>query len=149
MRFFLSLFIVFAVASCSNDDSRENTIIDTPDINGNWKPVRYEYKGKTYLLDECDKKGQILVNTDFSGVFERYGISASGGCNLYDSFSGTWNYNNMDNSLVLTYNENGSSKTLKKQVQNISNTELSITDSSKNLDNIPGNDEAILVFAKQ
>jgi hypothetical protein len=151
MRLFINLFILIAVvASCSNDDDREDTIIEAPNISGVWKPARYEYKGKTYSLSDCEKKGQILVNTNFSGVYERYGISGSGtDCSLYDSFSGNWNYDNMNKVLTLSYNENGIIKTLKKQVEDFSGTELKITDASKDLDNIPGNDEASLVFTKQ
>ncbi|MDQ0592812.1 hypothetical protein QFZ37_001181 [Chryseobacterium ginsenosidimutans] len=151
MRLFINLFIVIAiVASCSNDDNREDTVIQTPDINGVWKPARYEYKGKTYTVSDCEKKGQILVNTNFSGVYERYGISSSGtDCNLYDSFSGNWSYDNMSKVLTLNYIENGVAKTLKKQIEDFSSTELKITDNSKNLDNIPGNDEASLIFTKQ
>lgn len=151
MRLFISLFVLMtALISCSNDDSREDTVIETPNINGVWKPSRYEYKGKTYPLSECEKKGQILVNTNFSGVYERYGASTSGtDCSLYDSFSGNWTYDKMDKVLRLTYNESGTVKTLKKQIEDFSSTELKITDSSKDLDNVPGNDEASLVFTKQ
>ncbi|MFC3159369.1 Lipocalin-like domain-containing protein [Chryseobacterium arachidis] len=151
MRLFINLFILMAtVISCSNDDNREDTIIETPNLNGTWKPVRYEYKGKTYPLSECEKKGQILVNTNSSGVYERYGASSSGtDCNLYDSFSGSWNYDAMNRTLTLSYNENGTPKTLQKQIEDFSSTELKVTDTSKDLDNVPGNDEASLVFAKQ
>jgi hypothetical protein len=137
------------IVSCSNDDAREDTFIETPNINGTWKPVRYEYKGKTYLLTDCEKKSQILVNTNFSGIYERYSENTSGSCNLFDSFSGSWTYDNMNKVLTLTYNENGVVKTLKKQVEDFSSTELKITDSSKDLDNVPGNDEASLIFIKQ
>ncbi len=149
MRLFISLLILITVISCSNDETMENTVIEKPDINGTWKPVRYEYKGKTYLLTDCEKKGQILVNTNFAGVYERYGENTSGDCKLYDSFSGNWTYDNMSKILTLSYNENGNVKTLKKEVQDFSPTELKITDTSKDLDNIPGNDEASLVFIKQ
>ena len=149
MRLFISLFILMTmVVSCSNDDSREDTIIKTPDITGTWKPERYEYKGKTYLLTDCEKKGQILVNTNLAGVYERYGDN-TGNCNLYDSFSGNWTYDNMTKVLTLTYNENGTVKMLKKEVEDFSSLELKITDSSKDLDDVPGNDEASLVFIKQ
>jgi Lipocalin-like domain len=150
MRLFISLFILMiSFTSCSNDDSREDTIIEKPDINGVWKPERYEYKGKTYPLTDCEKKGQILVNTNFAGVYERYGENTSGSCNLFDSFSGNWKYDSMSKVLTLTYNENGVAKTLQKQIEDFSSTELKITDTSKDLDNVSGNDEAILVFIKQ
>jgi hypothetical protein len=151
MKNLISLFIlIFITASCSNDESRENTVIETPNVVGTWKPVRYEYKGKVYILDECEKKGQININDNFSGVYERYGIASSGtDCNLYDSFSGNWGYDNINKTLTLTYTENGIVKTLKKIVESFSNTELKIVDSSKDLDNIPGNDEAALIFIRQ
>lgn len=140
------------VLSCSNDNSREDTIVTIPDINGVWKPLRYEFKGKTYPLNDCEKKGQILINANLSGVYERFGISDSDSdsdCNLYDSFSGNWNYDNINKVLTLTYNENGIAKTLKKQIEDFSSTELKITDSSKDLDNVAGNDEASLIYIKQ
>jgi len=151
MKNLISLFIlIFIVTSCSNDDSRGDSVIETPNVIGTWKPVRYEYKGKGYILNECEKKGQIHINNNFSGVYERYGIASSGtDCNLYDSFSGSWSYDNMNKILTLTYTENGTVKTLKKVIENFSDTELKITDSSKDLDNIPGNDEAALVFIRQ
>lgn len=150
MRLFISLFVIMTIVfSCSNDDNREDTILETPDINGVWKPTRYEYKGKTYPLTDCEKKGQILVNTNFAGIYERYGENTSGNCNLFDSFSGNWTYDKMNKILTLTYNENGTAKTLKKQIEDFSSTELKITDTSKDLDNVPGNDEASLVFTKQ
>jgi hypothetical protein len=151
MKNLISLCIlIFIVTSCSNDDSRGDSVIESPNVVGTWKPVRYEYKGKVYILNECEKKGQIHINSNFSGVYERYGIASSGtDCNLYDSFSGNWSYDNMNKILALTYTENGTVKTLKKVIENFSDTELKITDSSKDLDNIPGNDEAALVFIRQ
>jgi hypothetical protein len=151
MKNLISLFIlIFIVTSCSNDDNRGDSVIESPNVVGTWKPVRYEYKGKVYILNECEKKGQIHINSNFSGVYERYGIASSGtDCNLYDSFSGNWSYDNMNKILALTYTENGTVKTLKKVIENFSDTELKITDSSKDLDNIPGNDEAALVFIRQ
>jgi hypothetical protein len=150
MRLFINLFVLITVvASCSNDDNREDTVIETPNINGVWKPARYEYKGKTYVVSDCEKKGQILIGANFTGVYERYGENTSGNCNLYDSFSGNWSYDTMNKVLTLSYNENGTVKTLKKQIDDFSSTELKITDTSKDLDNVPGNDEASLIFTKQ
>lgn len=151
MKPFISLLIfIVIVLSCSNDNSRENTVVTIPDINGVWKPSRYEFKGKTYPLNDCEKKGQILINANLSGVYERFVVSDSGpDCNLYDSFSGNWNYDNINKVLTLTYNENGIAKTLKKQIEDFSSTELKITDSSKDLDNVAGNDEASLIYIKQ
>lgn len=142
---------MMAVAvSCSGNDDVENTVIQKPNLTGTWKPQRYEYKGKTYPLSQCEKQGQILINVNLSGVYEKYGAASSGeNCNLLDSFLGVWSYDEFTKDLVLTYNESGAVKTLKKEIVDFSENELKITDTSKNLDNIPGNDEASLVFVKQ
>lgn len=150
MKFLISLIVMMSIISCSSDDSRENTEIKTPDINGVWKPYQYEYKGKTYPVSTCQQKGQISVNTDFSGVYERYDVAPSSGeCNMFDSFAGKWSYDNMSGTLTLTYTEAGVVKTLKKDVDTFSDTELKISDNTRDLDNIPGNDDAVLVFIKQ
>lgn len=149
MKFIIGLITITSIVSCSNDDDRGTTVIETPNINGVWKPARYESKGKTYPLNDCERKGQLLVNNDLSGVYERYDTPSSGSCNLLDSFSGKWEYDNMNKILTLTYNESGNIKTLKKEVEDFSTTELRILDNTKNLDGLPGNDEASLVFVKQ
>ncbi|WP_294249396.1 lipocalin family protein [uncultured Chryseobacterium sp.] len=151
MKLLISFLLMAGMAiSCSNSDERENTVLPAPDLNGVWKPVRYEYKGKIYLLADCEKKGQISVNSNFSGVYERYGSTgSSSNCTLYDSFAGNWSYDKVTKILTLTYQENGISKMLKKEVQDFSSVELKITDNSQNLDNVLGNDEASLVFTKQ
>lgn len=151
MKLFICFLVLAGMAvSCSDSGERENTVIPAPDLNGIWKPVRYEYKGKTYLLTDCEKKGQISVNSDFSGVYERYGSTGpSSNCTLYDSFAGKWSYDKVTKILTLTYQENGISKTLKIEIQDFSSVELKITDTSQNLDTVPGNDEASLVFTKQ
>lgn len=149
MKFIIGLIVMMSIVSCSSDDERSTTVIVPPNINGVWKPARYESKGKTYPLNDCEKKGQLLVNNDLSGVYERYDTPSSGGCNLLDSFSGKWEYDSMNKILTLTYSENGNTKTLKKEVEDFSTTELRIFDNNKNLDGLPGNDEASLVFVKQ
>lgn len=150
MRFFISLIAVLCLASCGDDDRDNSTTEITSSINGVWKPVKYEYKGKNYPVGDCEKKGQILINTDFSGVYERYiKDDVSGNCVNPDSFSGKWNYDKLYNSLVLSYTEAGVAKTLKKDIEGLSDIELRIADSSKNLDGLPGNDEATLVFVRE
>ncbi|MCW3160139.1 lipocalin-like domain-containing protein [Chryseobacterium oryctis] len=148
---FLFSFIVLVLtfSSCSNDGNTQDTIIETPNISGSWKPSRYEFKGKSYAVSDCEKKGQLLVNTDFTGVYERYGIGIDNNCNKFDSFSGKWDYDKMGKILTLTYMENGINKTLTKEIVDFSSIELKILDSSKDLDGIPGNDEATLVFIQQ
>lgn len=149
MKFIIGLIAIISIVSCSNDDERGTTVIETPNINGVWKPARYEFKGKIYPLNDCEKKGQLLVNNDLSGVYERYDTPSAGSCNLLDSFSGKWEYDNMNKILTLIYSENGNTKTLKKEVEDFSTTELRIFDNTKNLDGLSGNDEASLVFVKQ
>lgn len=149
MKFIIGLIAIISIVSCSNDDERGTTVIETPNINGVWKPARYEFKGKIYPLNDCEKKGQLFVNNDLSGVYERYDTPSAGSCNLLDSFSGKWEYDNMNKILTLIYSENGNTKTLKKEVEDFSTTELRIFDNTKNLDGLSGNDEASLVFVKQ
>jgi hypothetical protein len=150
MKFFITMIAITSmIISCSDNDDREDTIIKTPKINGTWKPVRYEFKGKTYPVTQCEAKGQILINDNLSGVYEKYTSVTSGNCNMSDSFSGNWTFDAISKALTLTYTENGLMKTLTKDLEDFSDTELKIGDSSKDLDNTPGNDEAILVFTRQ
>lgn len=148
MRFFIGILLLVGVASCSSDDDA-NVINQEVQINGNWIPYKYEYRGKDVQLNDCDRKGQLAINADFSGVYERYAIvEPTGSCNKVESYPGKWSYDKMDHILTLTYTEAGTSKTLKKEVETFSETELRILDNSKNLDNVPGNDEGTLVFRK-
>ena len=137
-----------SIASCSSDDDRA-VVNENVNINGTWKPYKYEFKGKDIMLNDCEKKGTIFINPDFSGSYERYDVASSGNCNLFDSFGGKWTFDKMYQTLTLTYTESGVSKTLKKEIDSYSSTELRINDSSKNLDATPGNDEAVLVFRKE
>lgn len=148
MKFLIGFFFLMCIISCSNDDDNNN-IVDNVSINGNWKPYKYEFRGKTYMVNDCGLKGQLLINADFTGVYERYDLSTSGNCTKFDSFAGKWGYDNLYSTLTLTYNEGGAVKTLKKEVESFSITELRVYDNSKNLDNVPGNDEAVLIFIKQ
>ncbi|ANF51285.1 hypothetical protein A0O34_12515 [Chryseobacterium glaciei] len=145
MKYIIVIFLLLGMVSCSTDEP--NVIVENTSINGNWKPYKYIFRGKDIMLNECESKGQLLINTDFSGVYERYGLSDSGNCNTLDSFEGNWKYDNL-NTLILTYIESGATKTLTKKVNSYSDIELRINDNSKNLDNVPGNDEGILVYRK-
>ncbi|RXM40321.1 hypothetical protein BOQ62_06320 [Chryseobacterium sp. CH21] len=148
MRLFIGILLLMSIASCSSDDDR-TVVNENVSINGTWKPYKYEFKGREIMLSDCEKKGIIFINPDFSGSYERYDASSSGNCNLFDSFGGKWTFDKMYQTLTLTYVEAGVSKTLKKEIDSYSNTELRINDSSKNLDTTPGNDEAVLVFRKE
>lgn len=148
MKFFIGIFLFMAAISCSGNDDNDNAV-ESVNINGKWKPYKYEFRGKSIMLDDCEKKGEISINPDFSGTYERYDISTSGNCDNVDSFGGKWSYDNNNSSLMMTYNEAGAIKTLKKTVQSFTDVELRILDNSKDLDDIPGNDQATLVFAKQ
>ncbi|PRB02008.1 hypothetical protein CQ046_13675 [Chryseobacterium sp. MYb7] len=148
MRLFIGILLLMSIASCSSDDDR-TVVNENVSINGTWKPYKYEFKGKEIMLSDCEKKGIIFINPDFSGSYERYDASSSGNCNLFDSFGGKWTFDKMYQTLTLTYTESGVSKTLKKEIDSYSSTELRINDSSKNLDTTPGNDEAVLVFRKE
>ncbi|WP_170872107.1 lipocalin family protein [Chryseobacterium sp. RU33C] len=133
--------------SCSSNTDDNTIIEDSVNITGNWKPYKYEFRGKTILLNECEKKGQISINTDFSGVYENYNIVDSGNCGLIESYTGKWSFEN--SNLTLTYSDGGNVKTFKKTVQSFDNFELRISDNSKDLDDTSGNDNAILVFVKE
>jgi hypothetical protein len=147
MKFFIGIFLFMAFVSCSNNDDNDNTQVESVRVNGNWKPYKYEFRGKTIVLNDCEKKGQIMINSDFSGTYERYELSSSDNCNHVDSFAGKWAYDG--SNLAITYNEAGTVKTLKKTVQSFTEIELRILDNSKDLDDVPGNDQATLVFMKQ
>lgn len=150
MKFLIGLIAIMGIVSCSSDDDRSNTRVDEVSINGTWKPSRYEFKGKSYPVSACEKKGQILVNTDFSGVYERYDTDAgTGNCVKPESYSGKWTYDRMYGKLTLTYTEAGVTKTSQKTVEDFSSTELRIADNSKNVDGIGGNDDAVLVYIKE
>ncbi|MDR2237784.1 MAG: lipocalin family protein [Chryseobacterium sp.] len=149
MKFILNLIILLSLASCSND-TRDNSEEITLSVNGVWKPVQYEYKGKSYPIGDCEKKSQILINTDYSGVYESYiKDEVSGNCINPDSFSGKWNYDKLYNILTLSYTEGGVPKTLKKDIEGLSDIELRISDSSKNVDGLAGNDDAVLVYKRE
>ncbi|NIF03997.1 lipocalin family protein [Chryseobacterium sp. Tr-659] len=148
MKYLIGIALLMGIISCSNNDDNP-VVVDNASINGAWRPFKYEFRGKSIVLNDCEDKGTLLINADFSGAYDRYETAASGNCNLSDSFVGKWNYDNLYNVLTLTYTEDGATKTMKKEVQSYSNTELRIHDSSKNLDNVPGNDDAILVFRKE
>ncbi|HBV15079.1 lipocalin family protein [Chryseobacterium carnipullorum] len=151
MKFFIGIFLFMTVISCSsnddNDNDNDNNTVESVRINGNWKPYKYEFRGKSITLNDCDKKGEISINSDFSGTYERYELSPLGVCNHIDSYGGKWSYDN--SSLTITYNEAGTAKTLKKTVQSFTDVELRVLDNSKDLDDTPGNDQATLVFVKQ
>lgn len=150
MKFLIGLIAIMGIVSCSSDDDRNNSMTEEVSINGTWKPSRYEFKGKSYPVSTCEKKGQILINTDFSGVYERYEAGAgSEECIKPESYSGKWAYDKMYGKLILTYTEAGVSKTSQKTVEDFSATELKIADGSKNVDGIPGNDDAVLVYIKE
>ncbi|MDR6463315.1 lipocalin family protein [Chryseobacterium sediminis] len=150
MKFLIGLIAIMGIVSCSSDDDRSNSKTEEVSVNGTWKPSRYEFKGKNYPVSTCEKKGQILINTDFSGVYERYEAGAGAGeCIKPESYSGKWAYDRMYGKLTLTYTEAGVSKTSQKTVEDFSATELKITDGSKNVDGIPGNDDAVLVYIRE
>lgn len=150
MKFLIGLIAIMGIVSCSSDDDRNNSMTEEVSINGTWKPSRYEFKGKSYPVSTCEKKGQILINTDFSGVYERYEAGVgSEECIKPESYSGKWTYDKMYGKLILTYTEAGVSKTSQKTVEDFSATELKIADGSKNVDGIPGNDDAVLVYIKE
>ncbi|QBJ86669.1 hypothetical protein DDI74_10525 [Chryseobacterium gleum] len=149
MRSFIGIVLLMSIASCSSDDDHA-VVNENVNISGNWKPYKYEFRGKEVMLSDCEKKGVIFINPDFSGSYERYDVSSSSGsCNLFDSFGGKWVFDKMYQTLTLTYTESGVSKTMKKEVDSYSSTELRINDNSKNLDNMPGNDDAVLVYIKE
>lgn len=147
MRFFIGILLLVGIVSCSSDNDN-NVVEENISIDGSWKPYKYEFRGKTIMVGDCQQQGLIQINPDLSGVYERYDTSTSGGCNKFDSFVGKWKYDKLYNTLTITYIESDTQKTMIKNVESYSATELRIHDNSQNLDNVPGNDEAILVFRK-
>ncbi|WP_347219787.1 lipocalin family protein [Chryseobacterium sp.] len=146
MKYLIGILLLAGMVSCSSDD--DNTpVMNNTNIAGSWKPSNYEFRGKTIALNDCEGKGQLVINADYSGNYGRY-EKAGDNCNLIDSYSGKWSYDKLYNVLVLTYEEGNETKTLKKDVESYSETELRIWDESKNLDSSPGNDKAILIFRK-
>lgn len=150
MRIFVGIFLLICAVSCSNGDD-DNVVAPEPvNVSGNWKPVKYEFRGKTIPLSACEQKGHILINTDFSGSYDRYDTEAvTGNCVKPDSFAGQWVFDQLYSTLNLKYVEGGVTKTVQKEIESFSPTELRILDNSKNLDNVPGNDEATLIFIKE
>lgn len=148
MRFFIGILLLAGMISCSNEDNN-NVVEEKINITGSWKPYKYEFRGKTIMVSNCQQQGLIQINTDLSGVYERYDVSTTGNCNKFDSFVGNWSYDNLYSSLTITYTEANVVKTMKKDIDAYSMTELRMYDNSQNLDNVPGNDEAILVFRKE
>ncbi|SEH27750.1 Lipocalin-like domain-containing protein [Chryseobacterium culicis] len=148
MKYFIGILLLMGIVSCSNDEDNK-VVVNEVGINGTWKPFKYEFRGKNIALNDCEDKGVIMINADFSGAYDRYEKGVSGNCNLSDSFVGKWTYDSLYNTLTITYTDAGVTKTLKKEVQSFSDTELRINDNSKDLDNTPGNDQAILVFRKE
>ena len=57
--------------------------------------------------------------------------SSSGNCNLLILLEEKWAFDKMYQTLTLTYTEAGVSKTMKKEIDSYSNTELRINDNSK------------------
>ncbi|WP_160136097.1 lipocalin family protein [Chryseobacterium sp. c4a] len=147
MKFFIGILLLTGMVSCSSNDDTP-TVVDNTNITGTWKPANYEFRGKTIPLNDCESRGQIYINTDYSGTYERNEAGAGDTCNLVDSFTGKWAYDKLYNVLILTYTEGNETKTLRKEVESYSETELRIKDNNKNLDNVPGNDTGILIFRK-
>ncbi|MDR6921902.1 MULTISPECIES: lipocalin family protein [Chryseobacterium] len=150
MKYFIGIFLLMGVISCSSDS--DNSVVDeVVTVNGTWRPYKYEFRGKNIMLNDCEDKGLIVINNDFSGVYDRYESSATtDDCTLVDSFTGKWTYDKLYNVLTLEYtDEEGLDKTMRKEIKTYSTTELRIRDNSKNLDNQPGNDEAVLVFKRE
>jgi len=149
MKYFIGIVFLMMAVGCTSDDDTPVTD-DNVSINGTWRPYKYEFRGKNIMLNDCEDKGVLSINTDFSGFYDRYEKSeTTGECIATDSYAGKWNYDKLYSNLTLTYNESGENKIIKKQIQGFSDAELRIQDNSKNLDNVPGNDEAVLVFKRE
>ncbi|WP_250253875.1 lipocalin family protein [Chryseobacterium sp. Marseille-Q3244] len=146
MKNFIRILLLVGMVSCSSNDDTP-TVVDNTNITGSWKPSNYEFRGKPIALNDCEGKGQLVINADYSGNYGRYEM-ASDNCNLVDSYSGKWSYDKLYNVLILTYTEGTETKTLRKEVESYSETELRIRDNNKNLDGVPGNDTGTLVFRK-
>ncbi|UKB80375.1 lipocalin family protein [Chryseobacterium sp. MEBOG07] len=118
MKLFIGILLFISIASCSSDDDR-TVVNENVSINGSWKPYKYEFRGKNIALNDCEDKGVIMINADFSGAYDRYEAGISGNCTLSDSFVGKWTYDSLYNTLTITYTEAGITKTMKKKYSHI------------------------------
>lgn len=143
---FYTVLILFFI-SCRDEPNHQNTTAledYNKQIQGTWTPSYYEYKGKIYPVNDCQKSGRILVSSDMSGTYEVYDMNGS--CQNLNNYIGIWSYGT--NGLSITYTENGVSKIKNLPFNTISDSELKLYDNSKNLDGLGGLDEAILVYIK-
>lgn len=148
MNKYLVLPILVALASCDKDD--ESTSSKPLEINGTYKIHHYEYKSKNYNVVGCDVGDKILINADKTGVFENSELNdATQACYLLESLAGNWEIKSQEGVLNLKYNKNGVQQTRTFTISGISDTEIRIENSSKNIDGIPGNDDVIEVWTKQ
>lgn len=140
--FVFSLFIFFFLSSCNRDESPKTTP-NTMNYVGVWKPSHYELKGKTYSLTDCQKKGVINIQTTMAGSYESY-ETISSNCSNVESFAGTWQTSSSE--LKLNYSEAGVTHTKILNVNTLSTSQLKVDDNTHNIDGIPGNDEAVIVY---
>lgn len=144
--FLICFSVLFFFNSCRDENS-------TPSPSnifnwvGSWKPIQYEYKGKVFALESCQKQGKILINNDMSGTYINY-IYSGGSCNMLENLSGTWSYDSTSLTLRLSYVESGVSKTKNFMVSSISGNELKLEDYTRDVDGVSGIDDAVLVYTK-
>lgn len=145
MHKIIIVLFAFIFIGCRSDDNKpQNTTVS---IVGSWKPVRYEFHGKTYSVTDCQKKSELLVNSNMTGYYDSYYYTTM--CEHTASYTGSWHFDQNNEILSISYIDNGVTKTKTFTVSNVSSTELSLLDNSHDIDGIAGNDNAELVFKKQ
>ncbi|WP_313215048.1 hypothetical protein [Soonwooa sp.] len=146
-KIFLSIAIAGLLGSCSSD--REPSPSQPVNLNGTFKLSHYEFKSKNFNISGCDINDKIVVNTDKTGVYENSEFNdATQACYNSESLSGIWNLQSQEGLLVLKYLANGVEQSKVFNLISVSDTEIRIESNSKNVDGIPGNDNAIAVWVK-
>lgn len=146
-KIFLSIAIGSLFVSCSND--REPSPSQPVNLNGTFRLSHYEFKSKNYNVSGCDVNDKIVINTDKTGIYEDSEFNnATQACYNVESLAGSWNLKAQEGLLVLKYLANGVEQTKAFNVNSVSDTEIRIETNSKNVDGVPGNDNAVAVWIK-
>lgn len=145
MKKILFLFLITSVLlSCREEDGNikpesENLYV------GNWKATAYEFKGKLFPLNSCENQTSLKINSDLSGTYDLYEPSA-GNCIHSLELTGKWVKSTT--GLNFIYQLNGSSQELNFSVESVSQFDLKINVSNKDIDGNGSVDEGVLVFIK-
>ncbi|WP_312322986.1 lipocalin family protein [Soonwooa sp.] len=146
-KIILSIIMGSIIISCNND--REPSPSQPVNLKGTFKLSHYEFKSKNYNITGCDINDKIVINSDKTGVYEDSEYNdATQGCYVAENYAGTWNLQSQEGLLILKYKSNGLDQTKSFDLIGISDTEIRLEISSKNIDGNPGNDNAVAVWTK-